>query len=171
MMVLLITIIRKSERKTTMPTIIHARKATRSDVPAIVHMLADDILGSQREDLSEPLSATYYTAFEQITRDPNHEQLVAELDGEVVGSLHLIFLPSLSYRGGLRAQIESVRVASKYRSRGIGAQMVEHAVQRAQERGAHVVQLTTEKSRVDAHRFYERLGFTASHIGMKRKLK
>jgi GNAT superfamily N-acetyltransferase len=166
-----IIIIRKPDRKITMPTIIHTRKATRSDVPAIVRMLADDILGSQREDLSEPLPPAYYTAFEQITRDSNHEQLVAELDGEVVGTLHLIFLPSISYCGGLRAQIESVRVASKYRSRGIGAQMVEHAIQRAQERGAHVAQLTTEKSRVDAHRFYERLGFASNHIGMKRKLK
>jgi GNAT superfamily N-acetyltransferase len=147
------------------------RRAVRADVPAIVRMLADDMLGSQREKNSDPLPASYYTAFEQIDRDPNHEQIVAELGGEVIGALHLIFLPSISYQGGLRAQIESVRVESKYRSRGIGAQMMAHAVQRATERGAHIVQLTTEKSRADAHRFYERLGFNASHVGMKRKLK
>ena len=147
------------------------RRAVRADVPVIVRMLADDFLGSQREQTSEPLPQSYFAAFEQIDRNPNHELLVAELDGEVIGTLHLMFLPSLSYQGGLRAQIESVRVAASHRSRGIGKQLVEFAILRAKERGAHIIQLTTEKNRVAAHRFYERLGFAASHLGMKLKLK
>jgi GNAT superfamily N-acetyltransferase len=147
------------------------RKAARIDLPDIVKMLADDHLGSQRENLSDPLPAAYFEAFEQIDHDPNHELIVAEVDGTVVGTLHLFFSPSLSFQGGLRAQLESVRVDSKHRSQGIGAKMVEHAIGRARERGAHIVQLTSEKSRVGAHRFYERLGFKASHVGMKLKLK
>ena len=147
------------------------RKATRADVPAIVRMLADDFLGSQREDLSDPLPESYYAAFGQIDRDPNHELLVAELNNQVIGTMHLFFSPSLSYQGGLRAQIESVRVESKYRSHGIGAQMVRFAIQRARERGAHIVQLTSENNRKDAHRFYERLGYKSSHAGLKLKLK
>jgi GNAT superfamily N-acetyltransferase len=147
------------------------RKAVRADLPAIVRMLADDFLGSQREKLSNPLPESYIAAFEQIERDLNHDLLVAETSGEVIGTLHLMFLPSISYQGGLRAQIESVRVDSKHRSHGIGAQMVQFAIQRARDRGAHIVQLTTEKNRTEAHRFYERLGFKASHVGMKLKLE
>lgn len=147
------------------------RKAVRADLPAIVRMLADDVLGSQREQLTDPLPESYYQTFEEIDGDPNHEQIVVELNGEVIGTLHLIFLPSISYQGGLRAQVESVRVDSKYRGRGIGAKMMGYATQRAKERGAHILQLTTERSREDARRFYERLGFNPSHVGMKRKLK
>ena len=146
------------------------RKATRAEVPVIVRLLADDFLGRQREDLSDPLPASYFLAFDQIDRDPNHELLVAELDGEIVGTLHLFFTPSLSFRGGLRAQLESVRVAAALRGGGIGVQMVGLAVQRAKERGAHVIQLSSNKDRPDAHRFYERLGFKANHVGMKLKL-
>jgi len=143
------------------------RKAIRADIPAIVRMLADDFLGSQREGVSDPLPQSYYAAFEKIDSDANHELLVAEMDVEMVGTLHLFFTPSLSFRGGLRAQLESVRVESKLRGRGIGARMVVHAIQRAKERGAHIIQLTSNNERPDAHRFYERLGFKASHVGMK----
>lgn len=147
------------------------RLATRADVPSIVRMLVDDDLGSQRERYEDPLPESYYFAFEQISKDPNHELVVAEREGEVVGTLHLMFLPSVSFQGGLRAQVESVRVDKRFQSQGIGSQMMKWAMERAKQRGAHVVQLTTHKSRVDAHRFYERLGFKGSHLGMKLSLK
>lgn len=146
------------------------RLARREDLPAIVRMLADDDLGSQREKAEEPLPESYYTAFEQISCDPNHQLIVAELDGNVIGTLHLIFIPSISYQGGLRAQVESVRVDRKFQNQGIGSELMQWTIERARERGAHIMQLTTHKSREDAHRFYERLGFEKSHLGMKLKL-
>jgi len=147
------------------------RPATRADLPSIVRMLADDDLGRQRERVENPLPESYYSAFDQINNDPNHELIVAERNEEVMGTLHLMFLPSVSFRGGLRAQIESVRVDKRFQSQGIGSEMMKWTVERAKQRGAHVVQLTTHKSRVDAHRFYERLGFKGSHLGMKMSLK
>jgi len=147
------------------------RRAQRSDVPSIVRMLADDDLGSQRENYVEPLPESYYVAFEQIDRDPNHELIVAELNGEVIGTLQLMFLPSISFQGGLRAQVESVRVDRPCQAQGIGSEMMKWTIARARARGAHVVQLTTHKSREDAHRFYERLGFKGTHLGMKLSLK
>lgn len=147
------------------------RVASRGDVPAIVRMLADDALGSQREKSQETLPDSYYAAFEDLTGDPNHQLIVAELDGKVIGTLHLMFLPSLSYQGGLRAQIESVRIDKENQSQGIGTEMMRWAIDCARERGAHIVQLTTHKTREDAHQFYERLGFKRSHLGMKLSLK
>ncbi len=147
------------------------RLARRDDVPAIVRMLADDELGSQREKFIDPLPESYYAAFEKISADSNHELIVAESNGEVIGTLHLMFLPSISFQGGLRAQIESVRVDTKCRSQGIGREMMNWAIERARARGAHVVQLTTHLTRKDAHRFYERMGFKGSHLGMKLSLK
>jgi GNAT superfamily N-acetyltransferase len=147
------------------------RLAVRDDLPSIVRMLADDDLGNQRERYEIPLPESYYSAFAQIDNDSNHELIVAEQDGEVIGSLHLMFLPSVSFQGGLRAQVESVRVDRRFQSQGIGSEMMRWATDRAKQRGAHVVQLTTHKTRVDAHRFYERLGFKGSHLGMKLSLK
>jgi len=147
------------------------RIATRSDLPSIVRLLADDDLGSQRERYEDPLPESYYAAFQQINNDSNHELIVAELNGEVIGTLHLMFLPSISYQGGLRAQIESVRVDARYQGQGIGSEMMKWGIERAQERGAHIVQLTTHRSREDARRFYERLGFKGTHLGMKLSLK
>lgn len=147
------------------------RLATRQDLLSIVRMLADDDLGSQREQVKNPLSESYYSAFEQIKKDPNHELIVAERNGEVIGTLHMMFLPSVSFQGGLRAQIESVRVDKRFQSQGIGSEMMKWAMERAKQRGAHLVQLTTHHSRVDAHRFYQRLGFEGSHLGMKLSLK
>ena len=147
------------------------RLAVREDVPAIVHLLADDELGSQRERDKDPLPASYYAAFEDIDQDFNHQLVVAETNGRVVGTLHLMFLPSISFQGRLRAQIESLRVDKECRNRGIGREMMKWAIARARERGAHVVQLTTHLTRKDAHRFYERLGFKGSHLGMKLDLK
>ena len=159
------------------PEGVRFRPATRADLPAIVRMLADDELGRERERVESPLPASYYSAFEQIERDPNHELIVdeklivAEISREVIGTLHLMFLPSVSFQGGLRAQVEFVRVDKRFQSQGIGSQMMRWAMERARQRGAHVVQLTTHKSRLDAHRFYERLGFQGSHLGMKLSLK
>ena len=150
---------------------IRFRLAQRADLPSIVRLLADDDLGSQRERYEDPLPEAYYAAFEQIERDPNHELIVAERKGEVIGTLHLMFLPSISYQGGLRAQVESVRVDKRFQSQGIGSAMMRWSMQRAKQRGAKMVQLTTHKSRQDAHRFYERLGFKGSHLGMKLSLK
>ncbi len=147
------------------------RLTKRADLPAIVRMLADDDLGSQREQYENPLPESYYVAFEKINNDTNHELIVGELNGEVIGTLHLIFLSSISFQGGLRAQVESVRIDKPYQSKGIGSDMMRWTIERAKSRGAHVVQLTTHKSRADAHRFYERLGFKGTHFGMKLSLK
>ena len=149
---------------------IQFRLATRTDLPAIVQLLAEDDLGAQRERYETPLPQAYYEAFESIENDPNQELIVAEMDGRVTGTLQLMFLPSISYQGRTRAQVESVRVAKRLRGQGIGAELMKWASERARQRGCHLMQLTSHKSREDAHRFYERLGFTKSHIGMKIEL-
>nr|WKN34073.1 GNAT family N-acetyltransferase [Tunicatimonas sp. TK19036] len=144
------------------------RIATRADVPAIVKMLADDALGQQRERYEIPLPEAYYTAFEQIDQDPNQELLVAEDEQqEVIGTLQLSFIPYLTYQGGIRAQIEAVRIRKDRRQAGLGEKLFRWAIKRATERNAHIVQLTTDKKRPEAHKFYEKLGFTATHEGMK----
>jgi ribosomal protein S18 acetylase RimI-like enzyme len=148
-------------------TPVEIRRATRDDLPAIVHMLADDPLGAAREADVSPLPRGYADAFDAIDRDPNHELCVAAAGDEIVGVLQLTFLPNLSYQGSWRALIEGVRVAAGYRSGGIGRQMILWAIERARTRGCRLVQLTSDKSRVDAVRFYEGLGFVASHQGMK----
>ena len=147
------------------------RIATSADLPSIVRLLADDDLGSQRERVEDPLPESYYSAYEKIHQDPNHELIVAELNREVIGTLHLMFLPSISFQGGLRAQIESLRVDTRYQSQGIGSEMMKWSIERAKARGAHIAQLTTHKSREEAHLFYERLGFKGTHLGMKLRLK
>ena len=150
---------------------IRFRLAKRPDLPSIVRLLADDDLGRQRERYEDPLPDSYDSAFEQIERDPNHELIVAERNGEIIGTLHLMFLPSISYQGGLRAQVESVRVDKRFQSQGIGSALMQWSMQRAKDRGAHLVQLTTHKTREDVHRFYERLGFKGTHLGMKLSLR
>lgn len=143
------------------------RPAQREDVAVIVRMLADDELGKKRERYESSLPEAYHTAFDAIDADPNNELTVVESGGEVVGVLQMTFIPYLTYQGGWRALIEGVRVSSKLRGEGVGGTMFEWAIARARERGCHVVQLTTDKSRPDALRFYEALGFKASHEGMK----
>ena len=146
------------------------RKAQASDLPAIVAMLADDPLGVAREDASLPLAQGYLDAFAAISADPN-QLLAVALDGaEVIGTLQITFLAGLSRKGSWRGQIEAVRVASHRRSGGIGRQMIEWAVDECRARGCGVVQLTTDKGRADAHRFYESLGFAGSHLGYKKSL-
>ncbi|WP_421806901.1 GNAT family N-acetyltransferase [Flagellimonas sp.] len=144
------------------------RKATIKDVPTIVQMIADDALGSTREKNTIPLPKTYYDAFERIDTDKNQELTLVENEvGEVIGVFQMTFIPYLTYQGGIRAQIEGVRVHKSYRNQGVGKTIFQWAIQRAKERNAHLLQLTTDKKRPDAIRFYESLGFKASHEGMK----
>lgn len=141
------------------------RRATREDVPAIVALLADDPLGAAREDPRD--HTAYEAAFDLIDADPAHALVVLDDAGVVVGTLQLTFVPGLSRRGATRALVEAVRVASSHRGRRLGEQLLEWAVDESRRRGAVIVQLTTDATRTDAHRFYERLGFVASHVGMK----
>ena len=142
------------------------RKATQRDLMEIVGLLANDPLGALREDLQHP--EKYQQAFELIDKDDNQELIVVENEGgEVIGTFQLTFIQYLTHQGGIRAQVESVRVRDDQRGKGIGEQMFQWAIHRAKQKGAHLVQLTSDKKRLDAIRFYERLGFTASHEGMK----
>jgi GNAT superfamily N-acetyltransferase len=150
---------------------IEFRTATLDDLPNLVRMLADDFLGSTRERYEDPLPESYIKAFEEIRADPNNELIVAEKDGEVIGMLQLTFTPSISFRGGKRATVESVRMDKKYRGQGIGRELMLWSIERAKEEGCISMQLTTNADREDAHRFYRDLGFEGSHVGMKLKLK
>jgi ribosomal protein S18 acetylase RimI-like enzyme len=143
------------------------RRARRDDVGSIVAMLADDPLGGPRERLEDPLPQVYLDAFERLARDPNINLVVAE-DGEgaIVGCLQLCILPGLSSQGASRGLVEDVRVATRCRSRGIGEQLMQWAVTEARAKGCKLVELLTHNTRVDAQRFYDRLGFARSHVGM-----
>jgi GNAT superfamily N-acetyltransferase len=143
------------------------RHAARADLPGIVRMLADDPLGATRERCEEPLPRCYEEGFDAIAADPNNALIVAELDGVLAGMLQITFIPSVTRMGSWRALVEGVRVARGVRGRGIGGALIAHAVERARERGCALVQLTTDKQRPDALRFYEGLGFRATHEGMK----
>lgn len=143
------------------------RTAVRADVPVIVSLLADDELGATREIVGEEVDAAYWAAFEAIDADPRNLLVVAEQDGEVVGTLQLTFIPSLTRGGAERAEIEGVRIRADRRGSGLGRAMLAWAVEQARQRGCGLVQLTTDKRRGAAHRFYSGLGFQASHEGMK----
>ncbi len=174
------------------------RDARINDLPAIVRMLADDFLGARRERFEDPLPESYVKAFREIESDPNNELIVAVLsvspavagglmqptDPEevadangtlplqsVVGTMQLTFTPSISFQGGKRCTVESVRVDTAYRGRGIGRRMMLWAIECAKEKGCVSMQLTTNNDRTDAHRFYAELGFSTTHVGMKLKLK
>jgi GNAT superfamily N-acetyltransferase len=147
------------------------RKATIDDMQALVEMMAEDALGSKRENYTLPLPRAYLEAFERIDSDQNQELTVVEdQTGQIIGVFQLTFIPYLTYQGGIRAQIEGVRVHKDHRGLGVGKKIIEWAIQRALERKAHLLQLTTDKKRPDAIRFYETLGFKASHEGMKMHL-
>ncbi|MFS0658725.1 GNAT family N-acetyltransferase [Niallia alba] len=146
------------------------RIATVQDLNQIVAMLADDVLGSKRERYEQPLPNSYMEAFHAITADSNNELVVAYFGDEVVGVQQITFTPYITHQGGWRATIEGVRTASSVRGKGVGTKMIYWAIERAKERGCHLIQLTTDKQRPDALRFYERLGFQATHEGMKMKL-
>lgn len=139
----------------------------RVDVPRLVQMLADDAIGVTREAYTDPLPDAYWEAFAQIDADPRQLLLVADAGGNVVGMLQLTFIPYLTHQGSSRAMIEGVRIDSNQRGSGLGRKMVAWAIEEARRRGCMMVQLTTDKRRTDARRFYEGLGFTATHEGMK----
>jgi GNAT superfamily N-acetyltransferase len=146
------------------------REAVAGDVPAIVVLLAADVMGKTREVVSDPVDPRYYAGFNAVAADPNQMLAVAEQDGRVIGCLQLNFLPGLSRLGGWRGQIEGVRVAAETRGGGVGRAMMEWAIAQCRARGCDLVQLTTDRRRDDAQRFYLGLGFEASHIGMKLSL-
>ncbi|MFF4907834.1 GNAT family N-acetyltransferase [Streptomyces sp. NPDC001260] len=141
------------------------RPATAGDVPEIVAMLADDPLGAQRESPDD--LTPYLAALERLTSDPNQHLVVASREHRVVGTLQLTIIPGLSRRGATRSIIEAVRVHADERGSGLGTQLIEWAIDASRREGCQLVQLTSDNTRTDAHRFYERLGFTASHVGFK----
>ncbi len=147
------------------------RPAARDDLPAIVALLHDDESGRLREDPSLPLDPRYLAAFEAIHADPNQHLILAELDGAPAGTLQLSFLPGLSFKGAWRGQIEAVRIASHLRNQGLGEQLILWAVEQCRARDCKMVQLTSKADRTAAHRFYARLGFVQSHVGMKLQLR
>lgn len=153
----------------TGPVDIEVRAASEDDLLAIVGLLADDPLGACRESSEGggDVPLAYRAAFRAIAADPNHELLVADLDGTAVGVLQLSFLPHLTYQGGWRAQVEGVRVSREVRGRGVGRTLLEEAITRARARGCHLVQLTTDRRRPEALAFYLGLGFEATHHGLK----
>ena len=152
-------------------TALAMRPATRDDLPAIIGLLHDDESGRLREDPGLPLDPRYLAAFEAIDADPNQNLIVAELEGEIAGTLQLSFLPGLSFRGAWRGQIEAVRIAGHLRNRGLGEELIRWAVEQCRARDCKMVQLTSTATRVAAHRFYARLGFVHSHVGMKLHLR
>jgi GNAT superfamily N-acetyltransferase len=148
----------------------HVRRAQRSDLPTLIRLLADDQLGAQREVYQDPLPQAYHTAFDAIEADPNNELMVATLDGAIVGMLQLTYIPYLTHQGSWRALIEGVRVDARHRSAGLGTKLFEWAIERATQRGCPLLQLTSNKQRAGAIRFYEALGFAATHEGFKMAL-
>jgi ribosomal protein S18 acetylase RimI-like enzyme len=147
------------------------RKARLVDLGAILALLNDGKVDNVLERIEDPLPSLYTEAFAAIEADPNQMLLVGELEGRIVASLQLTFIPGIAHQGAWRAQVEVVRVAQDLRGRGIGETMMRHVISLARARGCALVQLTTNKARDDAQRFYRRLGFTASHEGMKLKLR
>lgn len=143
------------------------RKARRDDVPHIVRLLANDPLGKQRESYQDPLPEEYYDAFSEINADKNNYLIVVEDGSKIIGTSQLTIITYLTYQGGKRAQIEGVRIDEAYRGRGIGRLMLEWAIYKAVELGCHLVQLTMDKKRLDTIEFYKKLGFVASHEGLK----
>jgi GNAT superfamily N-acetyltransferase len=146
------------------------RKATENDISNLVDMLADDVLGAKRENISKPLHQSYVDAFQSIEKDPNNELIVVESNVQLVGMLQLTFIPYLTHTGSWRCLIEGVRIAKNYRGQGFGTKFIRWAIKRARQRNCKIVQLTTDKQRPDALRFYESLGFQATHEGLKLKI-
>lgn len=143
------------------------RDATEADLPTIIALLAQDQIGGRKDDASEPLDPVYAAAFAAIDADPNQRLIVAECGGSIVGTMQLSFLPGLLNRGAWRGQIEAVRIAADRRGEGLGAAMIDWAVEQCRARGCVMAQLTSNNDRVAAHRFYERLGWQKSHAGFK----
>lgn len=151
--------------------VIEIRKARQTDVTSVVRLLAEDLLGQAREQIEDPLPPVYLSAFEAIDRDPNQYLAVMIDEDEVIGTLQLTFIAGLSRQGATRGQIEAVRISAARRSEGLGEKLLEWAINKCQERRCALVQLTTDRRRGDAHRFYDRLGFEATHVGYKLELR
>lgn len=150
---------------------LHLRKAAFQDLVIIIEMLADDMLGQTREDLTDPIQEYYITAFHAIDKDPNQDLVVLVDEQEnVLGTLQITYLQYLNHKGSQRALIESVRIHSSQRGKGLGEKMFQLAIERAKEHGVAIIQLTSDKKRTEALKFYEKLGFTASHEGFKMKI-
>ncbi|MBW4330542.1 GNAT family N-acetyltransferase [Stakelama sp. CBK3Z-3] len=143
------------------------RDATADDLPAIISLLAQDQMGGEDDSSGPPLDPGYRAAFDAMAANPDNRLLVAQVDGRVVGTFQLTFIPGLLFHGGWRGLIEAVRIDESVRGRGYGEAMMRWAIERSREKGCIVVQLTSNRARTRAHRFYERLGFVASHVGMK----
>lgn len=146
------------------------REAVDADLTALVQMLGQDMLGAQREDLSTHTNQAYLAAFAAIKKDPNNELIVVEADKQIVGMLQLTFIPYLTHIGSWRCLVEGVRIHSDFRGQGLGKQFFAWVISRANTRGCKILQLTSDKQRPDALRFYEGLGFKASHEGFKMHL-
>ncbi|MCB1555957.1 MAG: GNAT family N-acetyltransferase [Alphaproteobacteria bacterium] len=143
------------------------REAKKEDLEEIIHLFQDDELGILREIIGDPVDESYVKAFDEIRQDKNNEIWVIEADSKVVGVMQLTFIPYLSRTGTKRAQIESVRIHKNFRNKGVGREFIRFALERAREKGCGIVQLTTDKTREKVHTFYERLGFSSTHVGMK----
>lgn len=143
------------------------RRAVANDLPTIIRLLADDPLGTHRDDARLPLDPAYWAAFEAIEADDRQLLAVALDCDEIVGTLQLTFIPGLARKGALRGQIEAVRIAASRRGEGLGDRMLQWAIGECRARGCRLIQLTSDRDRPDAHRFYDRLGFVASHVGYK----
>ncbi len=143
------------------------RIATADDLPALIGMLADDHLGAEREDFSDPINPAYVNAFNQIEADPNNDIVVGVLDGKVVGTLQMTMIPNLSFQGSTRCIVQAVRISSELRGQGLGSQLMDWSVDRAREHGCVMVELASNLKRPDAIRFYKKLGFDPSHQGFK----
>lgn len=150
---------------------VNFRDAVMADLPQIIAMLADDALAREREANTAAVLQSHTSAFSAIENDPKHELIVGTLDDDVIAVLQLSYLPGLTYKGGWRAQIEGVRVARSHHSKGIGKQLIQHAIERASSKQCVLVQLTTDQRRKQALNFYARLGFESTHVGMKLRLK
>ncbi len=147
------------------------RPANAEDLSVLVKMLANDALGSEREDSSLPINQSYSEAFEAINKDPNNELIVAQTDSQIVGMMQLTFIPYLTHKGSWRCLIEGVRVSEQFRGQGLGTVFFNWAINYAKKKGSSLIQLTSDKQRPEAIRFYEKLGFKASHEGFKLALK
>ncbi len=146
------------------------RQAEKQDLQSLIKMLSDDKLGATREDNAMPLNQAYIDAFERISKDPNNELIVVRQDQTIVGMLQLTFIPYLSHMGSWRCLVETVRIHADFRGQGLGTQLFEWAIEKANQRSCSIIQLTSDKQRPDALRFYESLGFKATHEGYKLKL-
>ncbi len=141
------------------------QKATKRDLPQLIALLQDDDLGNTRENISD--LAPYEKAFKAILEDPLHQILILKTHDEIIGCTQLSFLPNLTFKGGWRAQLEGVRIKSKFRGQGFGKQLIQEAIKRSKNFGCHLIQFTTNNSRPESILFYEKLGFKSTHVGMK----